>query len=108
MDKIKWIIVFTHVALLRNEQKIRVMTHNIRSNVAFDGVNNWTRRKDFFTSQIRFYEPDILGVQEVKINQAICQLHFLNIVVSALGGKAKEKENLPIFLYNKPLQSIGN
>jgi len=47
------------------------MTYNIRLDVAVDGENDWTHRKDYFTSQIRFYEPDILGVQEAKPNQVI-------------------------------------
>jgi len=33
--------------------------------------NDWADRKDFFTSQIRFYEPDIFGVQEATPGQVI-------------------------------------
>jgi endonuclease/exonuclease/phosphatase family metal-dependent hydrolase len=47
------------------------MTYNIRLDVAVDGENDWTHRKDFFASQIQFYEPDIFGVQEAKPNQVI-------------------------------------
>lgn len=45
------------------------MTYNIRLDVAVDGENDWNRRREFFTSQIRFYEPDIWGVQESTPNQ---------------------------------------
>lgn len=45
------------------------MTYNIRLDVAVDGENDWNHRKDFFSSQIRFYEPDIWGVQEATPNQ---------------------------------------
>lgn len=45
------------------------MTYNIRLDVASDGENAWGKRTDFFTSQIRFYEPDIWGVQEATPNQ---------------------------------------
>ena len=45
------------------------MTYNIRLDVAVDAENDWSHRKDFFTSQIQFYEPDFFGVQEVKPNQ---------------------------------------
>ena len=48
-----------------------MMTYNIRLDVAVDGENNWSHRKDFFTSQIQFYEPDIFGVQEATPNQVI-------------------------------------
>lgn len=52
-------------------QNIKLITYNIRLDVAIDGENDWTHRKDFFASQIQFYEPDIFGVQEAKPNQVI-------------------------------------
>ncbi len=54
-----------------NCQTIKLMTYNIRLDVAVDGENDWTHRKDFFASQIQFYEPDIFGIQEAKPNQVI-------------------------------------
>ncbi len=45
-------------------QSVKVMTYNVRLDVASDGENDWTHRRDFLVSQIRFYEPDILGTQE--------------------------------------------
>ncbi|MBK9735300.1 MAG: endonuclease/exonuclease/phosphatase family protein [Saprospiraceae bacterium] len=50
-------------------QSLKVMTYNIRLDVASDGENDWASRKDFFTSQIQFYKPNIFGVQEAKPNQ---------------------------------------
>lgn len=47
------------------------MTYNIRLDVASDGENAWPVRKDFFASQIQFYEPDIMGIQEAMPNQVI-------------------------------------
>lgn len=46
-----------------------VMTYNIRLDVASDGENAWQNRKYFLSSQILFYSPDILGVQEARPNQ---------------------------------------
>lgn len=69
-NKMKWIIIML-VALQLNAQNIKVMTYNIRLDVASDGENDWTHRKDFFVSQVQFYEPDIFGVQEAKPNQVI-------------------------------------
>ena len=54
-----------------HSQNLKMMTYNIRLDVAVDGENNWSHRKDFFTSQIQFYEPDIFGVQEATPNQVI-------------------------------------
>ncbi|GJM31254.1 MAG: endonuclease [Saprospiraceae bacterium] len=48
---------------------LKLMTYNIRLDVASDGENAWTNRKDFLTSQILFLQPDILGVQEARPNQ---------------------------------------
>jgi endonuclease/exonuclease/phosphatase family metal-dependent hydrolase len=50
-------------------QNLKIMTYNIRLDVASDGENAWPNRKDFFTSQMQFYAPDIFGVQEAMPNQ---------------------------------------
>lgn len=73
INKMKYILFF--IASLNlfcsNAQNLKVMTYNIRLDVAVDGENDWTHRKDFFTSQIQFYEPDIFGVQEATPHQVI-------------------------------------
>lgn len=46
-----------------------VMTYNIRLDVASDGENAWINRKDFLSSQVLFYSPDIMGVQEARPSQ---------------------------------------
>lgn len=50
-------------------QKTTVMTYNIRLDVASDGENAWPNRKDFVLEQIKFYNPDIFGIQEGTPNQ---------------------------------------
>lgn len=50
-------------------QKLSVMTYNIRLDVASDGENAWPHRKEVLSSQIQFYGPDILGVQEARPSQ---------------------------------------
>lgn len=50
-------------------QNLKIMTYNIRLDVASDGENAWPKRKDYFASQIQFYSPDIFGVQEATPNQ---------------------------------------
>lgn len=54
---------------LMNAQSLKIMTYNIRLDIESDGENDWTHRKDFFLSQIQYYNPDIFGVQEAKPNQ---------------------------------------
>ena len=45
-------------------QTFSLMTYNVRYGLADDGENSWEFRKDFLTSQINFYNPDIFGIQE--------------------------------------------
>ena len=54
-----------------HSQSLKMITYNIRLDVAIDGENNWSHRKKFFTSQIQFYEPDVFGIQEATPNQVI-------------------------------------
>ena len=73
INKMKYTLFF--IATLNlfclNAQNLKMVTYNIRLDVAVDGENDWTHRKDFFTSQIQFYEPDIFGVQEATPHQVI-------------------------------------
>ncbi len=56
-------------ALHLSAHGLTVMTYNIRLDVESDGSNDWAHRKDFLASQIRFYAPDIFGVQEAAPGQ---------------------------------------
>lgn len=50
-------------------QNLKLMTYNIRLDVASDGENAWSNRKEYWASQMNFYEPDIFGIQEALPNQ---------------------------------------
>ncbi|MGY5847972.1 endonuclease/exonuclease/phosphatase family protein [Salegentibacter sp. HM20] len=68
----KFILVF--IALLSFQvnlqgQHLEVMTYNIRFQTENDGENSWSKRKDHLTNQIKFYEPQIMGVQEALVSQ---------------------------------------
>ena len=52
-------------------QTFKIMTYNIRLDLASDGENAWSNRKDYFCSQLGFYEPDVFGIQEALPNQVI-------------------------------------
>lgn len=49
--------------------ELSVMTFNIRLDVSSDGVNRWDNRKDLAADMVKFYSPDIVGMQEVVHNQ---------------------------------------
>lgn len=50
-------------------QNIKVMTYNIRYDNPNDGIHVWENRRDKIISQIRYYQPDFLGLQEVLHTQ---------------------------------------
>jgi endonuclease/exonuclease/phosphatase family metal-dependent hydrolase len=45
------------------------MTYNIRLDIASDGENSWSHRRDWVAAQIQWLQPDIFGMQEVLPNQ---------------------------------------
>ncbi len=73
------------------------MTYNIRLDVDSDGQNSWTNRKEYFTSQIRFYDPDIFCLQEAKPNQVVDISTFLANYSNV--GIGREGINKKLHLY---------
>ncbi|MFD0835293.1 endonuclease/exonuclease/phosphatase family protein [Mariniflexile aquimaris] len=67
----KHLIIFLGIMLQLSlhAQKLSVMSYNIKLDYPKEGDNSWTNRKPFFINQLKFYEPDILGVQEAMPNQ---------------------------------------
>lgn len=49
--------------------ELNVMTFNIRLNVPSDSLNSWQYRKDNAAEMVRMNDVDILGMQEVLLNQ---------------------------------------
>ena len=64
MKKVFLLVVFVIVFQATQAQSIKIITYNVRLNVASDGENAWPERKSFFLNQLKFYEPDIFGTQE--------------------------------------------
>ncbi len=64
-------LVLNLLSLSSRGQTVTIMTYNIRLDVAVDGENQWSNRKDYFTGQIQFYEPDIFGIQEAMPHQVL-------------------------------------
>tara|TARA_B100000678_G_scaffold281545_1_gene279506 strand:+ start:1090 stop:1965 length:876 start_codon:yes stop_codon:yes gene_type:complete len=48
---------------------VRAMTFNIRLDIASDGENAWPNRKEHVFDLIRHEAPDVLGMQEVLLDQ---------------------------------------
>lgn len=54
---------------ISSAQNLKLMTYNIRLDLESDGENKWSNRKDFWASQLAFYEPDVFGIQEALPHQ---------------------------------------
>ena len=54
---------------MAEDRALNIMSFNIRLNVASDGYNAWPNRTAMVESMIRFYEADLMGVQEALPEQ---------------------------------------
>ena len=50
-------------------QNLSIMTYNIKLDYPKEGENSWDNRKDWMIGQVKFYSPDIFGIQEAMPNQ---------------------------------------
>ena len=62
-------MAFTGAASAEQPDSLRLMTYNIRLDLAADGPNQWSNRRDWVAAQIQWLRPDIFGLQEVLPNQ---------------------------------------
>lgn len=53
------------------EADLRIMSYNIRYNNPGDGERAWDRRKEEVANLIQFYQPDVIGLQEVLHGQLL-------------------------------------
>lgn len=88
---------------------LRVMTFNIRYDEPRDGANAWPKRKQMVASMIRFYNADLVGVQEALKGQ-LDDLETLLPEYSWMGvGRADGKtsgEYSAIFYRNSRFKSL--
>ncbi len=75
------------------QKEIKVMSYNIRLDVASDGENRWDLRKEKVAGLMNYYEPDFIGGQEVTHPQLAYLVNNLNgysyIGVARDDGKTK-------------------
>lgn len=70
MGKYLFLLLMSFGILINiSAQSIKVITYNIRYDNPKDGENRWDNRKDFLVNQIKFNEPDFLGIQEGLLHQ---------------------------------------
>ena len=64
-----WLLFQSINCLIFAQEKLSVMTYNIRYDNPNDSLDQWSHRKKILTDQILFYAPDILGIQEGLLHQ---------------------------------------
>ncbi|WP_369765729.1 endonuclease/exonuclease/phosphatase family protein [Flavobacterium sp. WC2429] len=98
LKNIFFLLIFGPMCTVLPAQSLKIMTYNIRLDVSSDGENDWTHRKDFFTSQIQFHEPDVFGVQEATPNQVVdisnVLLKYNNVGMGREGVGKGESSNI--------------
>ncbi len=65
-------IAFILILLASNfvmAQNLRVITYNIRLNIASDGINAWPNRSSQVSALLAFHQADIFGLQEAMFGQ---------------------------------------
>jgi endonuclease/exonuclease/phosphatase family metal-dependent hydrolase len=81
------------ISSLAAQETIKIMSFNIRLDVASDAENRWDARKERVTGLVNFYEPDFVGGQEVMHHQMQYMLEKMNgynfIGVGRDDGKTK-------------------
>jgi len=65
----KLFFTFLIMSQLAAAQDLKIMSYNLRLDIASDKENQWSNRKEYLTDQVKFYNPDFMGVQEALPNQ---------------------------------------
>ena len=75
MRLLLFVLLFFAFASFSNAQKnLSVLTYNIRFDNPGDGDDAWPKRRDHLAAQLRFFAPDVFGIQEGLLRQ----LEYLN------------------------------
>src|ERR1700710_2845398 len=101
--KISLFLFIVCCALTTKAQTMKVMTYNIRLDVASDGVNQWSNRKEKLPALIQKYDPDLIGLQEAMHHQLMDILKALPQYGYIGVGRddGKEKGEYSAILYRK-------
>lgn len=86
----------------QKNQPINLITYNIRLNLASDGINAWPNRKENVKALVKFYDTDILCVQEALPEQFDDLLVNTNFDVVGVGrDDGKRKGEFSAIYFNK-------
>jgi endonuclease/exonuclease/phosphatase family metal-dependent hydrolase len=94
----------------QKNQPINIISYNIRLNVASDGINAWPNRKDNVKALVRFYDADILCVQEAlpeQFDDLLANSDFDVVGVGRDDGKRKGEFSAVYFNKNRFVKKDG-
>ncbi|MFS4417781.1 endonuclease/exonuclease/phosphatase family protein [Maribacter sp. 2307ULW6-5] len=82
---------------------IKAMSFNVRYDNPDDGKQNWHHRKENIVGMVGFYDPDIIGMQEVLVHQRdYLKTHLKKYGVIGVGREdGKEKGEFSPIFYKK-------
>jgi endonuclease/exonuclease/phosphatase family metal-dependent hydrolase len=72
MSRLAFSALFTFLAVTAHAREpvtLRLMTYNIRLDLASDGMNSWPHRRNWVVAQVQWLHPDLFGMQEVVPGQ---------------------------------------
>ncbi len=98
------------ISKAQKDKAINVMSYNIRLNTATDGINAWPNRKDNVKALVKFYDTDILCVQEALPEQFDALLENTDFDVVGVGrddGKRKGEFSAIYFNKNRFIKKDG-
>jgi endonuclease/exonuclease/phosphatase family metal-dependent hydrolase len=99
------LIICLSLGMVTNAQKkqpINIISYNIRLNVKSDGINAWPNRKDNVKALVKFYDADILCVQEALPDQFDDLLANSDFDVVGVGrDDGKRKGEFSAIYFNK-------
>ncbi len=99
------IILISIISIRVSAQSYKLITYNIRYNNPMDGENAWDIRKEKLTEMLKFYDADIMGIQEGLLNQVLfidsCLPNYQHLGIGRDDGKTKGEYSAIYFKKDK-------
>jgi endonuclease/exonuclease/phosphatase family metal-dependent hydrolase len=92
-------------------QNLRIITYNIRLNIASDGINAWPNRSEQVAALLDFHQAEIFGLQEAlydQIEDLLAQLPKMKWVGVGRDDGKKAGEFSPIFYNTEKFKALKN
>ena len=111
MKKILFLLTFLLLSSgLKAQQtaygSLNVMSYNIRFNNPGDSINAWSNRKEWVKALVKFYDTDILGIQEGLSDQVDYLQTATGFAVEGVGRDDGKKAGEFVAIYYNPARFI--